>query len=114
VSSVRRGFKVNISFTILFAFPFLPEMEITERKHTRKAAVVTNGATPVLLANSSSQAGPSLQGGSVQAVASSLAVSRNAVSSFQTAGDSPSHVVTTHDTHHDSDSDSHNYALLRD
>ena len=68
--------------------------------------MVTSGVAPVLRASDSSQAGPSLQGGSVQAATSSEDVSRNAGSSSQPAGDSPSHVVTRHDTHHDSDSDS--------
>jgi len=74
-------------------------------KHTTKSVVVTNGAAPVLRASGSLQAGPSLQGGSVQAATSWQALSRNARSSFQTAVGSPSHVMTTHDTHHDSDSD---------
>jgi len=53
--------------------------------------VVTSGAAPVLRASGSSLAGPSLQGGSVQAATSSQAVSRNGRPSMliprtQTAG----------------------------
>jgi len=99
--------KVNISVFIV-CIPVLTRDRkkiFVARKHTRKSVVVTSSVAPVLRASGSSQAGPSVQGGYVQAATPWKAISKNARSSFQTAVDSPSHVMTIHDTHHDSDSD---------